>query len=241
MGNPYQILSEKDRKCDMFMISYRCFGERDIFIEEDDYHKYWSEAMWLMDCTGNYIADYVASERNFCMIISLYCSAHAADNTVELYRMIKHVNNVYTRWHNKKYGRRGTLTRFEGIKALRSQRDLLEAMRNMYSRLTDCGRNPNTWRFCGRYERKKGYNHGMIPEPYSFPGYLRGQFNGMKERTLYRAITTQDESYWQKVRDSMSAKERYEEYRERISLPVDIQEGTDDFDEALWAAQLAYY
>ncbi len=221
MDDLYQKLSDKDRRCDMFFITFKNLGDREVFIDDEDYHRYWSEAMWMMDCTGNYIVDYAACGYRFCMIIDLFCSGHTIDNTIGLRRMLKSNNNSYTRWYNKKYGQKGSLTKLESVHALRSQRDLLESMRSMYRWLKEMGKDPNEWRFCGRYERRKGYSHGMPPEPYSFPGYLMGQFNGMSERKLYRVITTEDESYWKKVRDSVSVQERANEYRARMALVSD--------------------
>lgn len=230
MGDLYQMLSQTDRRCDMFFISFRSLGEREIFIEDEDYHRYWREVMWMMDCTGSYVVDYAACGRRFCMIIDLFCLGHTADNTIELKRMLKSNNNSYTRWYNKKYGKSGSLIKLESVHALHSQRDLLESMRDMYQWLMENGKIPNEWRFCGQYERYKGYSHGMYPEPYSFPGYLSGQFNGMSERKLYRVITTGDANYWQKVRDSMSSRERAEEYRARMAL---FSDDADDRD-TLW-------
>lgn len=219
MGDLYHALSETDARCNMFSISFSSTGERDIFIETEDYDHYWSEMAWSMDCSANYLVDFIASGNISSLVIDLAGSGHTNDNTEELRSFLKHVNNVYTRWYNKKYGQTGALIKITSIVAIHTQRQLFDILREMYQLLRDMGRDPNTWLFCGRHERRIDYSL-MRPEPYSSPGYMPGLFSGISERRLYQAIVTKDEMQLLRFRDKLSTQDRNSEYQKRMESLV---------------------
>ncbi|MFA6688698.1 MAG: hypothetical protein ACOX6K_03870 [Sphaerochaetaceae bacterium] len=217
MDDVFGSLSSQDRECPMFLVTFIACGTRDIFIVEDDYHRYWGFLASTFAQTCDFLIDYAAAKRRFCMIVDSPCTGSSCDRASALESILHNLNRSYTCFYNRQRGEKGRLIREESVIALHSQRDLLLAMRDMYRWLMTAGMIPDRWRFCGRYERIHGSCWpDTSPAKYSFRGHITGKLNGITERKLHYATTTDNEQQWRKILNQMSTLQWKDEYLNRL-------------------------